>query len=77
MISTTSAIKKCIAIQLRIINDTIVVDILPIYDAIVAKPAKKNKTDTVKNKGTGAGGANTNKTGLSYEKKTTLEENYP
>lgn len=33
-----------------------------------------NKSQNIKNKGTGAGGANTNLNGLSYEDKTNLEE---
>lgn len=33
-----------------------------------------NKSQNIKNKGTGAGGANTNLYGLSYEDKTNLEE---
>jgi hypothetical protein len=37
------------------------------------KPIKNNKEQTtIKNKGTGAGGANTNKNGLSYEELTDL-----
>jgi hypothetical protein len=37
---------------------------------------KDIQKDKIKNKGTGAGGANTNLNGLSYEEKTNLENHY-
>ena len=37
---------------------------------------EENKQSIIINKGTGAGGANTNKNGLSYEELTDLSTNY-
>ena len=50
--------------------------ILPSQEFINRSKAKSvaNKTSTLKNKGTGAGGENTNKNGLSFEDKTNNEK---
>ena len=47
-----------------------------ILDECIDKTEKLNISDKKTNKGTGAGGSNTNKNGLPYEKITELKNEY-